>query len=68
MFGRDPVKHDALSGAFVEDIRDAGFDVVYAPTEANPRHVRIIAASQTFDESGRQLLALAFDRIARVRK
>jgi hypothetical protein len=68
MFQRDPVKHDALSGAFVRDIRAAGFDIVYAPTERNKRHVRIVSQSRTFDEEGRQWLSLAFDRLARIRK
>jgi hypothetical protein len=36
MFGAERAKKlrrgDTLSGAFVEDIRAAGFEVVYAPT------------------------------------
>jgi hypothetical protein len=32
MFGRAPKWGDTLSGSFVEDVRAAGFDVIYAPT------------------------------------
>jgi len=68
MFGRLPKRGDTLSGAFVEDLRAAGFEVIYAPTERNPGHVRIIANSSDFDEAGRELLEAAIDRIARKRK
>jgi hypothetical protein len=67
MFGRLPRRGDTLSGAFVEDIRAAGFDVLFAPTPHNPLHVRIVAKTHTFDATGREALALAFDRIVRQR-
>ena len=67
MFGRLPRRGDTLSGAFVEDIRAAGFDVLFAPTPHNPFHVRIVAKTHTFDAAGREVLALAFDRIVRQR-
>ena len=67
MFGRLPRRGDTLSGAFVEDVRAAGFDVLFAPTAHNPFHVRIVAKTQTFDATGREVLALAFDRIVRQR-
>jgi hypothetical protein len=67
MFGRLPRRGDTLSGAFVEDIRAAGFDVLFAPTSPNPLHVRIVAKTHTFDAAGREALALAFDRMARQR-
>jgi hypothetical protein len=63
MYGRAATNRDALSGAFVGDIRAAGFDVVPAPTDANPLHVRIIPGGNTFDEVGRDWLSLAFDRL-----
>jgi hypothetical protein len=56
---------DTLSGAFAEDIRAAEFDVVRAPTEASPLHVRFIAGENTFNDTGRDSLSLAFDQIAR---
>ncbi|MCB9563565.1 MAG: hypothetical protein H6708_24470 [Kofleriaceae bacterium] len=68
MFGRAPTRGDTLSAAFVADVRAAGFDVVYAPTEANPLHVRIIAGKRGFDLTGREWLSAAIDRIARARK
>lgn len=68
MFSRAPKRNDILSGAFVEDLRAAGFEVIYVPTERNPWHVRIIANSSDFDESGRELLEIAIDRIAKKRK
>jgi hypothetical protein len=67
MFGRLPRRGDTLSGAFVEDIRAAGFDVLFAPIPHNPLHVRIVAKTHTFDAAGREALALAFDRIVRQR-
>ena len=67
MFGRLPRRGDTLSGAFVEDIRAAGFDVLFAPTPHNPFHVRIVAKTHTFDAAGREALALAFDRMVRQR-
>jgi hypothetical protein len=68
MFGRETGPNDLLSGAFVEDIRAAGFEVVYAPTRRNPLHVRIVPRHNTFDDAGRQWLSLAFDKLARVKK
>lgn len=67
MFGanRAMVRGDTLSGAFTEDIRAAGFDVLYAPTERNPFHARIVGVDSTFDEAGRDYLSPAFDRLAR---
>jgi len=59
MFGRMPRRGDTLSGAFVGDIRAAGFDVLFAPTSHNPFHVRIVAKTHTFDTAGRETLALA---------
>lgn len=56
---------DTLSGSFVEDIRAAGFDVIYAPTERNKFHARIVGGTRKFDEAGREYLSMAFDRIAR---
>jgi RHS repeat-associated protein len=67
IFGREARRGDTLSGAFVGDIRAAGFDVVHAPTKTNPNHVRIIPESHTFDETGREWLSVAMDRIARKR-
>ena len=67
MFGREPKRNDMLSGAFVKDVRAAGFEVLHAPTTRNPMHVRIVAGSRTFDEQGRTWLSLAFDQIAKVR-
>jgi hypothetical protein len=58
---------DTLSGAFVEDIRATGFEVVYAPTPRNPNHVRVVPKENTFDESGREWLSLAIDRIDRIK-
>lgn len=63
--GRAMVRGDTLSGAFTEDIRAAGFDVLYAPTDKNPFHARIVGVDRTFDEAGRDYLSLAFDRLAR---
>lgn len=54
--------------SFVGDIRAAGFDVVPAPTENNPFHVRIVSGENTFDAVGRDWLSTAFDRIARAKK
>ena len=73
MFGLERAENlrrgDTLSAAFVEDIRAAGFDVIYAPTRANHLHARIIPASNSFEsEEARELLSLAFDRISRVKK
>ena len=68
MFGRAPVRGDVLSGAFVEDIRAAGFDVVYAPTEANPFHVRILPKTAEFDAAGFDWLSTAFDNLGKVKK
>ena len=71
MFGVDRVsklhRGDTLSGAFVEDIRAAGFDVVYAPTANNYLHARIVPAANSFDDAGREYLSVAFDRIGRVK-
>lgn len=50
------------------DVRAAGFDVVYASTYSNPLHVRIISAENTFDEAGREWLSLAFDKLERLKK
>ncbi len=43
-FGKDRIagEGDAIHAAFVGDIRQAGYDVVPAPTVSNPSHVRII--------------------------
>jgi hypothetical protein len=70
MFGpeREMVRGDTLSGAFVEDVRAAGFDVVTAPTKTNPLHVRIIAGERTFDKEGTEWLSLAFDLLQRWKK
>ena len=70
MFGLERMNRrgDTLSGAYVEDIRAAGFDVVYAPTPRNLNHVRIISKENQFDEVGREWLSLAIDRIARIKK
>jgi hypothetical protein len=68
MFGRSPVRGDVLSGGFVEDIRAAGFEVIYAPTKANPLHVRIVPKSQQFDDAGREALAISLDVLDRKRK
>jgi hypothetical protein len=65
MFARVCRRGDTLSGAFVEDIRAAGFDVLFAPTPSNPFHVRIVPKTRTFDEAGREILAITFDRIIR---
>jgi hypothetical protein len=65
MFGRAPTRHDVLSGAFVEDIRAAGFDVLYAPTETNPLHVRIVPKTACFDVPGKNWLSNSFDNLGR---
>ena len=65
MFGRLPRRGDMLSGAFVEDICAAGFDVLFTPTPSNPCHVRIVPKAHTFDAARRESLAIAFDRIVR---
>ena len=58
-----------LACAFVEDVRAAGFDVVYAPTNNNHNHVRIIEGTSSFaQEDDRELLSLAFDLINVVNK
>jgi hypothetical protein len=70
MFGaeRGLRRGDVLSGAFVGDIRAAGFDVIAAPTR-NPRHARIVARKGSFsEEHSRELLALAFDQLEKVKK
>lgn len=63
--GRAMVRGDTLSGAFAEDIRAAGFEVLYAPTDKNPFHARIVGVDSAFDEAGRDYLSVAFDRLAR---
>lgn len=71
MFGRPAGANgaDRLSGAFVEDVRAAGFDVVYAPTERNPRHVRIVAGERGFGTvDDRSWLEQAFDLIGKLNK
>ncbi|MCU7929104.1 MAG: LysM peptidoglycan-binding domain-containing protein, partial [Candidatus Thiodiazotropha sp. (ex Dulcina madagascariensis)] len=68
MFGRASKRGDTLSAGFVEDVRAAGFDVIFSPTAKNPRHVRIVPNASNFDEAGRELLSEALDRIARQRK
>ena len=68
MFGRAAKRGDTMSGAFVGDIRAAGFDVVRAPTLRNPNHVRIISGTRTFDDEGIEWLSTAVDRLSRVRK
>jgi hypothetical protein len=71
MFGAERLnklrRGDTLSGAFIEDIRAAGFEVVYAPTPRNPTHVRVVPKENTFDERGREWLSLAIDRIDRIK-
>lgn len=67
MFHRDVRPGEILSGAFVEDIRAAGFDVKYAPTQQNPSHARIVSRENTFDATGAQWLRIATDRIAKER-
>ncbi len=67
MFQFNPGRGDYLSGAFVGDIRAAGFDVVRAPTFRNPLHVRIIGKSSVFDDDGRAMLSLAFDLLRKGR-
>jgi len=62
-------RNETLSAAFVEDIRAAGFEVVFVPTPQNPRHVRIVPKTGDFSvESDRELLSIAFDQIAKSRK
>jgi len=68
MFRRPVKSNDTLSGAFVEDIRAAGFDAVRAPTVNNPLHVRIVGTTSSFDAPGREILSVAFDRLAKARK
>ena len=68
MFGRDLKPGDIMSGGFVEDIRAAGFDVVFAPTAKNPLHVRIISNTNTFDDAGTQWLNLATDQLNKVNR
>ena len=65
MFGRPLQAGDYLSGAFVEDVRAAGFDAVYAPTTTNPLHSRIVAGASDFDAEGRGWLSNAFDVLGR---
>ena len=68
MFGRAPTRGDVLSGGAISDVRAAGFEVIYAPTEANPLHVRIIPKANQFDGVGRDWLSEAFDNLARQKK
>lgn len=68
MFGRDLKPGDIMSGGFVEDIRAAGFDVIFAPTVKNPNHVRIISNTNTFDDVGTQWLNLATDQLNKVNR
>jgi hypothetical protein len=68
MFGRAPKQGDMLSGGAVNDIRAAGFDVIYAPTEANKLHVRIVPRVNQFDETGREWISLGFDNLTRKKK
>ncbi len=68
MFGRQPVRFDALSGAFVEDVRAAGFDIIYAPTTANPFHVRIVPDTAGFDAAGVDWLSTAFDNLGKAKQ
>jgi len=71
MFGAERLnklrRGDILSGAFIEDIRAASFEVVYAPTPRNPNHVRVVSKENTFDERGREWLSLAIDRIDKIK-
>jgi len=59
--GRPATRGDRISGTTAGDVRAAGFDVIYAPTDRNPRHVRIVAGERAFDEAGRDWLSVAFD-------
>lgn len=68
MFGRAPKQGDLLSGGAVNDIRAAGFDVIYAPTDANKLHVRIVPKVNQFDETGREWISLGFDNLTRKKK
>jgi hypothetical protein len=65
-----PIARNAtISGGFVGDVRAAGFDVIFAPTINNPRHVRIVSETGSFDKaSDLELLSIAFDRIAKAKK
>ncbi|MCP4459470.1 MAG: hypothetical protein GY816_15835 [Cytophagales bacterium] len=65
---RAPKRNDILSGTFAGDIRAAGFDVVRAPTKLNPKHVRIVESMHTFEETGRNWLSIAFDKLFKVKK
>jgi hypothetical protein len=73
MFGpnRGTRSGDILSGAFVGDVRSAGFDVRYAPTLSNPRHARIVetgTGGMFTNLDDRQLLSLAFDKYVKVNR
>jgi RHS repeat-associated protein len=72
MFGSERAaalqRGDTLSGAFVEDIRAAGFDVVSAPTATNPHHARLVEVTGSFDDpEALEMLSIAFDRLQRVK-
>jgi hypothetical protein len=68
MFGRAAKKGDILSGGAVNDIRAAGFDVIYAPTKDNVLHVRIVPRANQFDDVGREWLSLGFDDLIRMKQ
>lgn len=57
---RKPTRNDLMSKTNAEDIRAAGFEVVYAPTRSNEMHTRIISGNNTFDDEGREWLSAAF--------
>lgn len=53
-----------LSQTTVKELREAGFDVLYAPT-GNKHHIRIILGSKQFDDEGRGVLDKLFKEIGR---
>ena len=68
MFGREAKKGDILLQTTVGDIRAAGVDVVRAPTQNNPLHVRIVSAERSFDAHGTDWLNAAFQKMGQIKK
>jgi len=67
-FGRQAQAGDIVLGAQVRDIRNAGFDVVFAPTRSNPLHVRIIEHTARFTDAGSEELFVVFERLGKKRR
>jgi hypothetical protein len=68
IFGREGKKGDILLQSTVGDIRAAGFDVINAPTNNNPFHVRIVSATRDFDAEETEWLNAAFQRMGKIKR